>query len=87
MINPNVETIKLNGTKTDERVRITLSAVENMKVAPVATGGSAKDYNLLGHKPSINEVVLVGNKTGKQLGLQDKMDSLTNKELDDIIKF
>lgn len=87
MINPNVETIKLNGTKTNEKVRITLSAVENMKVSPVAAGGGAKDYNLLGNKPSINDVILAGHKTGKQLGLQDKMDSLTNKELDDLIQF
>lgn len=43
------------------------------------------DYNPLINKPSINEVVLVGNKTGDQLDLQGKMDVISNTDIEDLL--
>ena len=57
---------------------------------PVAVSGmkeGAGSYNSLRNKPSINEIILIGNKTSKQLHLQDEMSSLTNLELENLIKF
>lgn len=49
-----------------------------------ATGGT-DNYNYLNNKPKINDVELKGNKTSKQLGLQEEMESLTNLEIEEIL--
>ena len=49
-----------------------------------ATGGT-DNYNYLNNKPKINNVELKDNKTAKQLGLQEEMDSLTNMEIEEIL--
>lgn len=43
------------------------------------------DYNKLNNKPQINNVILQDNKTAKQLGLQEEMESLTNLEIEEIL--
>ena len=49
-----------------------------------ATGGT-DNYNYLTNKPKINDVELRDNKTAKQLGLQEEMESLTNMEIEEIL--
>lgn len=49
-----------------------------------ATGGT-DNYNYLNNKPKINDVELRDNKTAKQLGLQEEMESLTNLEIEEIL--
>ena len=48
-------------------------------------GGGSNNYNTLTNKPQINSVTLIGNKTGEELNLQDKMKEITNQEIDTII--
>ena len=50
-------------------------------------GGQAgtTDYNMLENKPRINAVELIGNKTSNQLYLQDKMDVLTNNDIEELL--
>ena len=48
-------------------------------------GGGTDNYNYLNNKPKINNVELKDNKTAKQLGLQEEMDSLTNMEIEEIL--
>lgn len=48
------------------------------------TGGTT-DYNKLTNKPSINAVELIGNKTSDELYLQDKMDTLTNNDIEELL--
>lgn len=57
------------------------------KVAPLtATGGSGtRNYIDLLNKPSINGEVLIGNKTSKDLKLQDEMKSLSNTDIQEIL--
>lgn len=43
------------------------------------------DYNLAINKPSINSVELKNNKTSSDLGLQDKMNAMTNSDIQNII--
>lgn len=42
---------------------------------------SVDDYELLRNKPRINDVELIGNRTGEELNLQDLMNAITNVEL------
>ena len=48
-------------------------------------GGGATSYLDLDDLPKINGVELTNNKTGGDLQLQDKMDEISNSEIDKII--
>lgn len=48
-------------------------------------GGGATSYLDLDDLPKINGVELINNKTGGDLQLQDKMDEISNSEIDTII--
>ncbi len=43
--------------------------------------GGTTDYEALSNKPSINSVMLIGNKTSEDLGIDD-MENITNSELE-----
>lgn len=49
--------------------------------AAVETG----NYNKLEYKPSINDVVLQGNVSLKDLDIQESMDYLTNNDIERLI--
>lgn len=48
------------------------------------------DYNVLDNKPSINNVVLINNKTSQELRLQPEGDypdeSLTNMDIENLLR-
>lgn len=44
-----------------------------------------KDYEKLFNKPKINNVELIGNKNLEDLDIQEKMDYLTNMEIEQLI--
>lgn len=46
---------------------------------------NSKDYNLLNNKPSINNKILEGDKTSEALGLQDKMESMSNLDIEKLL--
>lgn len=46
---------------------------------------STSNYERLINKPQINNIELVGNKTGKQLGLQETLEMAEEKDIDDIL--
>lgn len=50
-----------------------------------AGGGGSSNYEALSHKPQINSVTLIGNKTSAELHVQDAMDTITEQEIDRII--
>lgn len=43
-------------------------------------------YESLPDKPLINDVVLVGSKNSSQLNLQDKMQRVTNSDIENMFK-
>ena len=46
---------------------------------------SVKDYDLLENKPSINMFTVEGDKTAADYRLQDKMDTITEQMIDNLI--
>lgn len=51
----------------------------NYNIRPITS------YEELSDLPQINDVTLLGNKTSNDLELQDKMDSLTNQEIEELL--
>ena len=47
-------------------------------------GTGSNDYNVLSNKPKINDVILQGNTTSSQLGLQDTIADITNSEINNL---
>lgn len=47
--------------------------------------GYTTNYNVLANKPQINNIELIGNKSSKQLGLQDTLDMAEKHDIDDIL--
>ena len=48
-------------------------------------GSGTNNYEKLINKPQINNIELLGNKTSKQLKLQDEMDLITEQDIDEIM--
>ena len=48
----------------------------------LSEGGGTTDYMFLANKPKINSVELIGDKSGSDLNLQDKMDRVTEHDID-----
>lgn len=46
---------------------------------------ASTDYNELINLPHINEVKVIGHKTGADYGLQNLMDEITPQQIDNII--
>lgn len=44
-----------------------------------------ENYEYLTKKPSINGVTLIGDKSSSELNLEDKLDFITEQEIDEII--
>ena len=57
--------------------------IENSDIVPT---GTTKNYEILDNKPQINNVELVGNKNANDLNLQERMEVLTNLEIEEILK-
>lgn len=49
------------------------------------SGGGTSNYNSLTNKPQINGVTLIGNKTSREIKVQDLMDEITEQDIDEII--
>lgn len=58
---------------------INISGTEYIGVA------GTMNYEELRNKPKINSKELIGDKTGKDLNLQDKMDRITEHDIDVIM--
>lgn len=59
-------------------------ATASLDVGGSSGGGSVIDYSLLSNKPKINDIVLNGNKTAEELGLQPKGDYALRNELPEV---
>lgn len=59
---------------------------EMVSIEEGSSTGGTNNYNNLTNKPSINNIVLEGNKASKDLNLQETMTALTNLELEEILK-
>lgn len=64
-----------------ETVSVEIGLDMHVDTGGANTGGGITDYSELQNKPSINKVVLEGNKTAEELGLQAKGDYVTGNAL------
>lgn len=68
-LNMDVENFNLTPNDEDEEFTVEFGEIFN--------DGGTHDYDELDNKPQINSYTLEGNKTGEQLGLQDKINDLS----------
>ena len=52
----------------------------------IVSTGTTKNYEILDNKPKRNSVELVGNKNANDLNLQERIEVLTNLEIEEILK-
>lgn len=65
---------------------MTFQTSENMSASfGVTSVVETGNYNNLGNKPQINDIEVVGNKTGADYNLQEKMEALTVQEVQAIL--
>ena len=70
----------------EELIIIENNDIEEFVTIEEGTQGSGtNNYNYLNNKPKINDIELKGNKTTKQLGLQEEIERLTNMEIEEIL--
>lgn len=70
------------GGEGDLDLEVVDVATASLDVGGSSGGGSGvSDYSLLSNKPSINKVILDGNKTAEELGLQPKGDYALRKDI------
>lgn len=67
---------------TDNVLDVTLEEGGGTLSVSLEEGGGTKDYRYLANKPMINSVELIGDKSGSDLNLQDKMDRVTEHDID-----
>ena len=70
----------------NEIVMVEKKEKEIVNIEEGTSTGGTNNYNNLVNKPSINNVILEGKKTSKDLNLQETMTALTNLELEEILK-
>lgn len=73
------------GGEGDLDLEVVDVATASLDVGGSSGGGSGvSDYALLSNKPRINDIVLNGNKTAEELGLQPKGDYALRNELPEV---
>lgn len=72
----------------EEEIQIELEQEEELEIGLEgdATNVTVNNYEELPNKPRINDIELIGNKTAKELELQEEMETLSNLEIEEILK-
>lgn len=65
-------------------LEMTLNTKDTLDLEFDSSSGT-NNYNSLSNKPQINGVTLVGNKTSKDIKVQDEMDVLSVQEIEKIL--
>lgn len=60
--------------------------VDDLELDVVKEEIVTSNYEKLNNLPQINEIKLLGNKTAGDLNLQEKMQALSNLEIEEILK-
>lgn len=83
-----IETIEASIASNHE-ISGQINTQETIRGALSQTGDTyiygTNDYDELIHKPKINAVTLQGNKTAKQLHLQEEIDRITNSDIEEML--
>jgi len=67
------------------RLKAITTTAATLKTGTITlVNGGDNNYEALDNKPSINSVMLLGNKTSSDLGLQDELDMADFTDIDDM---
>ena len=83
--NKEIRTINVEGITYDITDPNVPEWVRSIAESQIEEWNNANNYELNTHKPSINSVELLGNKDSDSLGLQDKMDAMSNFDIENLL--
>ena len=83
--NKEIKTINVEGITYDITDPNVPEWVKSIAESQIEEWDNANNYELNTNKPSINSIELSGNKDSDSLGLQDKMDAMSNFDIENLL--
>lgn len=83
--NKEIRTINVEGITYDITDPNVPEWVKSIAESQIEEWNNANDYELNTNKPSINSIELSGDKDSDSLGLQDKMDAMSNFDIENLL--
>lgn len=83
--NKEIKTINVEGVTYDITDPNVPEWVKSIAESQIEEWNNANDYELNTNKPSINSIELSGDKDSDSLGLQDKMDAMSNFDIENLL--
>lgn len=83
--NKEIRTINVEGITYDITDPNVPEWVKSIAKSQIEEWDNANDYELNTNKPSINSIELSGDKDSDSLGLQDKMDAMSNFDIENLL--
>lgn len=83
--NKEIKTINVEGITYDITDPNVPEWVKSIAESQIEEWDNANDYELNTNKPSINSIELSGDKNSDSLGLQDKMDAMSNFDIENLL--
>lgn len=83
--NKEIKTINVEGVTYDITDPNVPEWVKSIAESQIEKWDNANDYELNTNKPSINSIELSGDKDSDSLGLQDKMDAMSNFDIENLL--
>lgn len=87
MIDDELEITVFDSIDSEELVDVFEESIEEIIDMEAEDGGglATTNYNDLSNKPKINDVILENNKTSNELGLQEKMEAMSNLDIENLL--
>ena len=83
--NKEIKTINVEGVTYDITDPNVPEWVKSIAESQIKEWDNANNYELNTNKPSINSIELSGDKDSDSLGLQDKMDAMSNFDIENLL--
>ena len=83
--NKEIKTINVEGITYDITDPNVPEWIKSIAESQIEKWDNANDYELNTNKPSINSIELSGDKDSDSLGLQDKMDAMSNFDIENLL--
>ena len=83
--NKEIRTINVEGITYDITDPNVPEWIKSIAESQIEKWDNANNYELNTNKPSINSIELLGDKDSDSLGLQDKMDAMSNFDIENLL--
>lgn len=83
--NKEIRTINVEGITYDITDPNVPEWIKSIAESQIEKWDNANNYELNTNKPSINSIELSGDKDSDSLGLQDKMDAMSNFDIENLL--